>query len=182
MVWFLLKWLLQKFSTNFVVMNMSGFHPVNVLFLLTMTVTAGASNPSVSRTEVTTRTSLSWYLRNAGSPKMCRKSPRSKSCRTSFKLLWWKTFFQFEAIISFDIRFFSKLKFKMHTHAVTLWNMGQNCGHIYIMTLHKCHNVLSTLLLGCSSSSLLGHIGKYHDQAFVFSTTPTIYICQQFDK
>ena len=164
-------------------MNLFCFHPANVLFLLTMTVTAGASNPSVSRTDVTTRTSLAWYLRNAGSPKMCRKSPRSKSWRMSFKLLWWKTLFQFEAIISFDGSFFSKLKFKMHTHAVkvTLRIMGQlrnNCGHIYIMY------VLSTLLLGCSSSSLLGHIGKYHDQAFVFSTTPTIYIiiCYQIDK
>ena len=54
---------------------------------LTYTVTAGASNPSVSRKDVTTRTFLSRYLCKDGKPKICRKSPRSNSCRISFRFL-----------------------------------------------------------------------------------------------
>ena len=48
MVWFCLKKFLQKFSTTLTYLNQFDFHPVNVSFLLTMTVIAGASNPSVS--------------------------------------------------------------------------------------------------------------------------------------
>ena len=103
MVWFFLFiGSVQKYSTKFEYVNRVGFQPVIVSFPLTRTVTAGASNPSVSRKDVTTRTFLSRYLCKDGKPKICRKSPRSNSCRISFRFLWWKTVLQLKPMITID--------------------------------------------------------------------------------
>ena len=150
MVWFFLFiGSVQKYSTKFEYVNRVGFQPVIVLFPLTRTVTAGASNPSVSRKDVTTRTFLSRYLCKDGKPKICRKSPRSNSCRISFRFLWWKTVFQLKAMITFDD--FLTVQISTLTGKVSLNKLLVNMmysGPAYA-TPH--------LLFGCSSSKSFGY-------------------------